>query len=147
MEKTKLGIPVVLMSVIVCLLGYYGGYTVVALMVGYVLLAEESESLKRLAVKVLAILLAFSLANTAVSLLPNLLELFRAFVNIFDAYALSEAFYNNWLYRFTNFISTVLSLLKMLVFIWMACKTLDGKEAKIPVLDKFLDKYFCKQEV
>ena len=147
MEKTKLGIPVALMAAMVCLLGYYGGYVVAAIVVGYVLLAEENALLRRLAAKVLAMLLAFSLINTAIYLIPNILSLFRTLIYVFNEYAFSEDYYNNWYNRLVDFVSSALSLLKTVLFLLMGGMSLFGKELKIPVLDEFLDKYLNKQEV
>lgn len=143
MEKTKLGIPVTLMAAIVCLLSYYGGYVIAGILVGYVLLAEENVSLKRLAVKVLAILLAFSLINTVLYLIPNILSTIRSLIYIFDEYAYSEEFYNNGFNRFIDFVSSVLGLLKTVLFLLMSWFALVGKELKVPGLDKLLDKYLA----
>ena len=46
MEKSKLGIPVTLLAAAAALLGLYGGYVAVIVLVGYVLLVEENEWLK-----------------------------------------------------------------------------------------------------
>lgn len=146
MEKTKLGIPVTLMAAIVCLLSYYGGYVIAGVLVGYVLLVEENVSLKRLAVKVLAILLTFSLISTVIYLIPNILSLIQSLIYIFDEYAYSEEFYSNGFNRFIDFVSSALSLLKTVLFLLMSGFALAGKELKVPVLDKFLDKHLAKQE-
>lgn len=146
MEKTKLGIPVTLMAAIVCLLSYYGGYIIAGILVGYVLLMEENVSLKRLAVKVMALLLTFSLLSTVIYLIPNILSLIRSLIYIFDEYAYTEEFYNNGFNRFIEFLSSLLSLLKTVLFLLMSGFAVSGKELKVPVLDKFLDKYLTKQE-
>ena len=146
MEKTKIGISVALMSAIVCLLGYYGGYTVAVLVLGYVLLVEQSAALKRLAVKVLAVMLAFSLLNTLVGLIPDIVSLFRSLIYIFDEYFFVEN-YDNWLDRLFNFLYSVIALVKMVVFLLMGIHALAGKEVKVPVLDKALNKLFNEQEV
>lgn len=146
MEKTKIGIPAALMTAIVCLLGYYGGYTVAILAIGYVLLVEENTTLRRMAVKVLAALLAFSLVNTVINLVPSILSLIWSVVYIFDEYAYTEDFYNNWFNRFIEFLSSAVSMVKMVLFLGMGGMALFGKELKIPVLDKFLDKHLNKVE-
>ena len=146
MEKTKLGIPVTLMAAIVCLLSYYGGYVIAGIVVGYVLLVEENVSLKRLAVKVITLLLAFSLLSTVIYLIPNIISMGRSLVYVFDEYAYSDSFYNNGFNRFIEFLSSVLSLLKTVLFLLMGGFAVAGKELKIPVLDKLLDKHLAKQE-
>ena len=52
MEKSKLGIPVTLVAAAAWLFGLYNGYLLTAILVGYVLLAEESVWLKKTCLKV-----------------------------------------------------------------------------------------------
>lgn len=146
MEKTKFGIPAPVLAAIVWLLGYYGGYTVALLAIGYVLLVEESEFLKRMAVKVLVFLLAFSLLNTAIDLIPSLLSLVQSLIYVFDSSAYSEAFFGSWIHRSAQFGTSILSILKMVVFLLMGMYSLFGKELKIPGLENILDKYLLKVE-
>ena len=143
MEKTKLGINASLMAAVVCLLCYYGGYVVTALVVGYVLLVEESAYLKRFVLKVLALLLAFSLLSTVFNLLPSMLSLVRSFIYIFDKYAYNDAF-GDWIYRISEFWSSVISMGKMVLFLLMGAMSFLGKELTIPGFDKLLDKYLEK---
>lgn len=147
MEKTKLGIPAALMAAIICLLSYYGGYVIAGVMVGYVLLVEESESLKKLALKVLAILLTFSVINTVLYLIPNVMSTIRSLIYVFDEYAYSEEFFGNGISRFVDFLSNLLSLVKTVLFLLLGYFSLTGKEFKIPVLDDLFDKLLNKQEV
>ena len=146
MEKTKLGISAAVMAAIVWLLGYYGGYTVAVIAIGYVLLAEESAFLKRTAVKVLAFMLAFSLLNTVIYLIPNMLSMVRSLIGIFSLSAYNEMFYNNWINRSAEFGASVLNILKMVVFLLMGIYSLFGKELKIPGLEQVLDKYLFNKE-
>ena len=146
MEKTKLGIPAALMAAIICLLSYYGGYVIAGVMVGYVLLVEESESLKKLALKVLAILLTFSVINTVLYLIPNVMSTIRSLIYVFDEYAYSEEFFGNGISRFVDFLSNLLSLVKTVLFLLLGYFSLTGKEFKIPVLDGLFDKLLNKQE-
>ena len=146
MEKTKLGIPATLMAAIICLLSYYGGYVIAGVMVGYVLLMEENESLKKLALKVLTILLTFSVINTVLTLIPDVISTIRSLIYVFDEYAYSEEFIGAGLNRFVNFLSYLLSLVKTVLFLLLGYFSLTGKEFKIPVLDDLFDKLLNKQE-
>ena len=146
MGKTRIGIPAAVVAAMLCLLGYYGGYMVTILAAGYVLLAEESEVLKRLAVKVLVFMFAFSLLNTAIYLIPNLVSLFRSLISIFSSSALGDGFYAGWLYRSAEFGASLINMLEMVVFLLMGTFALIGKELKIPVLENLLDKYLFKAE-
>ena len=144
MEKTKLGVSASLMAAVVCLLCYYGGYVVTALVVGYVLLVEESAYLKRFVLKVLALLLAFSLLSTVFNLLPSILSLIRSLIYIFDKYAYGEDVFGDWIYRTSDFWSSVISMAKMILFLLMGIMSFLGKELTIPGFDKLLDKYLEK---
>lgn len=139
MEKTKLGIPVALMALIVCLLGFYGGYVVAALVIGYVLLKEENEFLKKLALKVLVLLLTFSLLSTLIYLIPNVLNVLYSVIHIF-----APEFYVYFIDQIFNVLGNILSVVKTLVFLALSFYALQGKEFKIPVLDEQLDKLLRK---
>ncbi len=146
MEKTKLGVPATLMAAVLCLLGCYSGYLLTFIVAGYVLLKEENAFLKRMAVKVVTVLLTFSLLSTAIHFIPNILSLARSLVYVFDEYVYSEEFYNNFFNRFIDFLSQLLNLADTILLLAMAYFCAIGKELKIPVLDKFLDKHLTAQE-
>lgn len=134
MEKTKLGISVSLLAAAVCLLGYFGGYVITGLLVGYILLKEENEGLKKLSVKVILVMLVFSVLSTLIGLIPSLENLISSFIQIFDA-----DFYTQFADRVFNFLYNVLSLLKTVVFLLLGYSALTGKTVKIPVLDSLVD--------
>lgn len=139
MNKTKLGIPEGLMALIICLLCYYGGYVVTALVVGYVIFKEESEFLKKLALKVLVLLLAFSLLNTLVNLIPDVINLTYSVIHIF-----APEFYLHFIDRIFNFIYSIVYFVKTLVFLALAFYSLQGKEFTVPYLEEYLDKLIKK---
>ena len=139
MEKTKLGIPVTLMAAVVCLLSYYGGYIIAGILVGYILLKEENEWLKKLAAKAIVVLLSFSVASTLINLIPTALNVIYSFIRIFNV-----DFYLYFIDQVFNFLSTVLSVLKMVVFLLMGYNALSCKDLKIPVLDDLLEKLYNK---
>lgn len=146
MEKSKLGIPVALMAAIICLLSYYGGYVIAGIVTGFVLLKEENLTLKRLAVKVITLLLAFSLINTVIYLIPNILSLVRSLIYVFDEYAYSDNYFGNGGFsRFIDFLSSALSMVKMVLFLLLTVFAVMGKELKIPGLDNLLNKFLEKQ--
>lgn len=139
MEKSKLGISVSLLATVVCLLGYYGGYVIAGIAVGYILLKEESEWLKKTAAKVLVLMLCFSLASTVINLIPTVLNVIYSLVNIFNV-----SFYLYVIDRIVNFLSSVLGIVKLAVFMLLGFNCLTGKDIKIPLIDKLLDKLFEK---
>ena len=130
MEKTKLGISVALTAVVVTLLGYYGGYVIGGIAIGYVLLQEQNEWLKKHALRVLALMLSFSVASTLLWLIPDVLNLFYSFMELFNVHI-----YINVVNSCFNFLGNVLSLLKTVVFVLLSAvagicvKILGGKKA------------------
>lgn len=135
MEKSKLGISVVLLSALTFLSGYFG-ITVLVLVTGYVLIREENVSLKKNAVGTIVLYLAFSALSLCIGLLDNVFDLFN---------------FGNWMsgmgmYKITTgFISTLNTLVyiaEKVVFGLLALFALMGKEVKIPLVDKFVEKHF-----
>ena len=136
MEKSKLGIPVTLVAAAAWLFGLYNGYLLTAILVGYVLLAEASVWLKKTCLKVLVLMLGFSVVFTALDLLPNLLNILYGFLEIFNVH-----FYLSFVHDVFNFFDQILSLVKTLVFIALGVTAVMGKSFKLPVVDNFVDKH------
>ena len=134
MEKSKLGIPVKLFAAVAALIGLYGGYVASIVLVGYVLLAEENEWLKKFCLKVLALMLVFSAASTVIYLIPNLLDLLYSFLRIFRVYPDLSIIDNIF-----NLFGSILSLLKTVAFLALAVLGFLNKNLPVPGLDKLLD--------
>ena len=139
MEKTKLGISVALTAVVVTLLGYYGGYVIGGIAIGYVLLQEQNEWLKKHALRVLALMLSFSVASTLLWLIPDVLNLFYSFMELFNVHIYIKVVNSCF-----NFLGNVLSLLKTVVFVLLAYSAFTQKEFKVPVVDKLIEKVLSK---
>lgn len=134
--KTKLGISVGLMGAALYLGSYFGGYVVMALMVGYILLCEDSQWLKTAAVKAVIILLSFSLLNTVINLVPTLLNLIDSLLRIFKG-NLYIPFFDN----VSNLFYNILNLVKMILMIGLgAFALIKGEKASDP-LDKLVKKF------
>ena len=71
MEKSKLGLPVGLFGALIFAMAYFGGYTVLFLLVGYVLIREEDAWLRRTAVKAVLVSVAFSVINLLLIVTAN----------------------------------------------------------------------------
>ena len=132
MEKTKLGLPVCLAIAAVYLLVYFGGYTPALLVLGFVLLKEENQTLKISAITAVAVALAYSLINMLIGFIPNLLELVTSFIRVFDAY-----YYLDMPSAFINFLYNVLSVGRTVVFVALAVMAAMDK----PILPGFIKKY------
>jgi len=136
MEKTKLGIPVTVLAAAAWLLGLYSGYLLTGILLGYVLLMEESAWLKKQCVKVLLALLAFSVISTALGLIPDLLHILYSFLEIFGVH-----FYLSFVHNILNFLGQIVSLIKVLLFLGLGIAALLNKQIKLPAVDKLIDKY------
>ena len=135
MEKSKLGISVALFSALTFLSGYFG-ITVLVLVAGYILLREDNASLKKNAVGTVVLYLAFAALSLCVGLLDN----------VFDLFNFGGWMYGSFAYTATNgFISTLATLVDIaekVVFGLLALFALLGKDVKIPVIGKFIEKHF-----
>lgn len=134
MEKTKLGLSVSIMAAIMCLVGWIGGYVVAIVMAGYILLAEEDKFLKSVAVKTIVLMIAFSLASIAISFIPNVIGVVESFISIFTIY-----FNINIIHRIFDFLGSVLSVAKTVVFILFTYASYKKKTVKIPFVDNLVD--------
>ena len=119
MEKTKIGVAIPLFAAIACLVGLFGGYTPLLLVLGYVLLAEDNAWLKKFCIKLLVILLAFSGASTVLGLIPSLMNLMTSLLSMFGV-----NFYLSAVDRFFNFLNNVLSLARTLLLLYLAAFSL-----------------------
>lgn len=135
MEKSKLGISVCLLSALTFLTGYLG-ITVMLLVTGYVLIREDSMTLKKNAVNTVVLYLAFAALSLCIGLLDN----------VFDLCNFGGWMYGTVMYTITNgFISTLNTLVNIaekVLFGLLALFALLGKEVKLPVISKFVEKHF-----
>ena len=129
-EKTKLGLSVAFFAAGLYAVGFFG-LTPLLLMAGYTLLMEDSEFLKRAAVKSITLVLAFEVIDLVVSLFSGVFSLISWIVSFFGSFSFSG------LISFLNSGASVLELVCVIICILAAVK---GKEAKIPVIDGFVDK-------
>ena len=86
MEKTRIGIPAPFVAAAIYLSALFSGYLLTGLLVGYVLLCEKDRSLKTHAVCAFSLLLAFSLINCAVYLLPDMFDVVSDMLAVFNVY-------------------------------------------------------------
>lgn len=134
--KTKLGISVAMMAAGTYLLGFFSGYLALMLIVGYVLLCETDEWLKKTVVKALVISLTFAVASAVIGLIPNGINIVDDLFNIFGG-SFSIAF----LTRIVNFINTIIAVLEKLLMLGLAFMAFDNKTIKLPFIDEFVEKH------
>ena len=136
MEKTKLGISVGLFGALVFAAALFGGYMSSIIILGYVLLFEANEWLKKSAVKAVATLVAFSFVTAVIGLVPDAINWVANVINTFGGNVHFE-FIND---VFSD-IKGVISILKDLVFLGLIYKALNQGTIKLPVVDDLINKY------
>ena len=134
--KTKLGLSVALMTVLLYCSGIFGGLTVLVLVAGYILLAEENTTLRQNAAKVLTLVFAFSLVAQVLSLIPNVVGLIPQLLSIFNVY-LSIGF----LESIFAFLINIIYLAQDILLLVMGGFALLGKNLPIKPLDNFVEKH------
>jgi len=134
MEKTKLGISISLLGGGLYFIGLMG-LTPLIIAVGYVLVMEENQWLKRVAVKAVAVVLFFAILSNAVGLisdsssfLTNLVALFRGSINL--------ATVN----RLVALLRTVISFASTLCLLLLGFKAMKMGDVSVGAVDKVIDK-------
>lgn len=133
--KTKLGISVPVLAGVAYLLGWFSGYLVLALLVGYVLLCETDEWLKKTVVRALAVSLIFSLAGAVIDLIPDAMSVIDALVGIFQ-----KNFNIRFISAIINFFNVVLYVVEKVAMLGLAVMAFAGKNVKIPFIDDIIEK-------
>lgn len=133
--KTKLGISVTMLAAAAYLMGLFSGYLALVLIVGYVLLCETDEGLKKSVVKALVISLTFSLISAVIGFIPNAISLVDGLLNIFGG-----NFNIRFLSALISFFNTVLSIFEKLLMLGLAAMTFVGKDIKLPFIDDIIEK-------
>lgn len=136
MEKTKLGISVSLFGALIFTAAFFGGYLPSIIVLGYVLLFESNEWLKKSAVKAVATLAVFSFVTAVIGLVPDAINWIAGVINTFGA-SLRFEFIND---VFSD-IKGIISILKDLVFLGLIFKALNQGTIKLPVVDDLVNKY------
>ncbi len=134
--KTKLGISVAMLTALTYIFGLFGGYIALALLVGYILLFETEETVKKAAVKTVVIVVVFDLINAVIGLVPNGFSIISNFLNIFQLYVPFSL-----ITRIFTFVTSVLAVVEKLIFLVLAFVAWSDKTCKIPVLDDLVDKH------
>lgn len=134
MEKSKLGISVCLLGMIVFLTGYLG-ITALALVAGYILLREENETLRRYAVYSIVMYIVFALISLCLGALGTVIDIIN-----FRDWMYGSGFYSV-LNSILSTISSIVSLAEKAAFGLFALCALFGKPVKFGAVDKVIEKH------
>lgn len=129
MEKTKLGLSTAIMGALVCLLAIFGGYTVVILLTGYILICEKDRWLRTFSVSILLYCLAFSLVLSGLGFVRNLV-----LASDLDGEA------------FLYWVMYAVRILGKLGLLGLGAASFMGMKLKLPLLSTILDKHLNHPE-
>ena len=136
MEKSKLGIAKELLAAGIFIGALAGGYVFAGIMVLYVLLKEDDQWLKEMAVKAIATLMVFSFFINCIDLVPDVVNWFATLTNIleasWDSYKLTSAI---------GLITSILDIMRTIFFLVLAGKALKHQTVNVPIVDDLIKKY------
>lgn len=141
MEKTKLGLSTSMLAAIAFLACFFGGYTPMLIVVGYILIAEKDEWLRKNAATAMVVTFGFSLLTSVIYLIPNIISLIDTGLGIFNANF--SIYFVTWA---VNFVTSALDLVEKVFFLVMAVLALGHKTFDIPVLSDFIVKHLNNNE-
>ena len=140
MQKTKIGISVALFGAALYLMGLFGGYTIVILMAGYILLFEDSEWLKKTAVKTIAVMVLFGLIKTMLSFVPSAISFIDYIFAMFGG-----DFRIPFVSNFINAVVTVLNVIEKLLMLGLSAKSLNQGTIAVPLIDNLINKHMSHE--
>ena len=131
MEKGKLGIRVAFYGVAGFAAAIMGNFTILALVLGVVLLVEKNEWAARQVLQAAALLMLASLVNAVLNVLT-----LADWISWVD-----DEYYNNFLYRAGNRLDTIISFATGVVidvFAFLSIlKNVKGEDANVPFASNF----------
>lgn len=131
--KTKLGISAGLIGAAMYFLGLISGWFVLFLIAGYVLIREENQWLRYVAVKAIVLNLVFSVLYTVIGLIPDFLSFINSIVVLFDG-TMSYLIVTHII----NVIINILGLVETVLFLLLGLKALKQKDIRLGKLDQLI---------
>lgn len=135
MEKTKLGISVGMLGALCYFLGFISTMSLI-IVAGYILLFENSEWLKRTAVKAVAVVVAFAVLILILNSANGVFSAVNSFFALFEAE--TRFVYPSSL---DALLRTVLNVTEDILLLVLGFKAFRQASVKVAVIDKTLDKH------
>ncbi|MGL4338375.1 MAG: hypothetical protein ACRCST_15940 [Turicibacter sp.] len=135
MQKMKLGLSLGVFAALVYFSAMINLIWLV-LLVGFVLIFEQNEWLKRCVLKALLIVVCFSLFNVVIGMGDDLFLILNAVLTWFNA-----PFQLYWPFHLNIIFLKMASLIEALIFILLGFKALKQQDVKLPFIDKWLSQY------
>lgn len=134
MEKTKLGITISLLGGGLYFIGLLGIIPLV-IVAGYVLVMEENQWLKRVAVKAVAVVLLFAILQNLLGLLSDSSTFLNTLVALF-----SGSINLTQVNRIISLVRIIISVLSTISLLLLGFKALRMGDIGIGPVDKLIDK-------
>ena len=112
MQKTRMGITVGLLGAAIYFAGIFGGYIIMIIMAGYVLLFEENAWLKRTAVKAVSLMMFFSFIMILINLIPDAMNCIGYIASMFGG-----NFYIGFISNLASAVISVIGIIEKVLFI------------------------------
>lgn len=135
MEKTKLGISISLLGGALYFIGLIG-ITPLVVAAGYVLIAEENEWLKKVAIKAVAVVVFFAILSNAISLLADSTTFLSTLVALFNG-TLNLAALN----RIVTLLRVALSFFQTLLLLMLGFKALNMGDKAVGPVDRVINRH------
>ena len=135
MHKSNFGVSVGAVGAAAYLLTLFGGYTPALLLVGYILLFENNNWLKRVAVKAIVLQFLFSLSNLVIGLIPDVIGVLNSFASVFGGNV-----YISFISLLCNALQDLLSLVKVVLMLVLSLKALKQSTVVIGFIDNLINK-------
>ena len=134
MQQTKLGITIGMLSAVVYFTALAGGYLALFLLVGYILLFEQNDWLRRVCYKAVALSIVFSVAAMAINLVPQAFGCLSNFLAIFNGYLPYGV-----ISSIVTFIVSVINIVETALFLLLMIKAIKLQDVKVQKIDNFID--------
>jgi len=136
MLKTRLGLPANIVAAVMYLVALFGGgYLAPLVLAGYILLFEDLNLVRRAAVKSIALLLAVSVINFVVYLIPDFMNMIQDLLYVFD-----EGLDTSVLDGLCAFTMDMVNIAKNVFLALLGVMALFSKSIDIKPLNKLADK-------
>lgn len=135
--KTRLGISVGMAAAATYFAALFGGYTVLTLFVGYILLVETNPWLRKTAVKAFVVCLLFSLINLVFGIIPGALNMVWDLLNIFEVNT-------SWMYKIStimNLFQTIINSLRTILLLVLGFMSFNQSTIPLGPIDNMIHKH------
>lgn len=141
MQKTRLGISVGILGAILCFSAFFSGYFVSIVLMGYILLFESNEWLRKTAVKVVLLLIAFSALNAIVGFIPDIIDVIDSLFGL-----IGKGFSISFLSHLVSLVKDVLEVLEKALFLLLGFKAFNQGTISVGFIDRIVEKGFSDKK-